>query len=281
MPHAYDRIIDQSLDYIKPILSNNVLDKDRQCTLASKYSKTITQYKFDLMTLHLDTIQSVIRSHQQLLNDLQEKLTQTCNKELIQAIQHRQQAMKDRHEIYLKHKLNTFFDEAPMTSNEYRKQFRRRRSKVFIYTKITASLPFIEVDLNLTPQQMSMLIKGLKYILPCQHHFSRKPIEDIVNEQYESISNVVKNCLRDHRISTIDERAKQAFKSLRNLLIDLYAKPLPNKLAKRAKCEHETVRSIKQLLRERPDIVIHRTDKSKVFFISVKQVISNVKQKNI
>jgi hypothetical protein len=32
---------------------------------------------------------------------------------LKQAIENRQQAMRKRHEIYLKHKLNTFFDEVP------------------------------------------------------------------------------------------------------------------------------------------------------------------------
>ena len=45
------------------------------------------------------------------------------------------------------------------------------RSQIFIYRTITASLPFIEVDLNLTAQQMSMFINGLKYIIPCQKRF--------------------------------------------------------------------------------------------------------------
>jgi hypothetical protein len=33
-----------------------------------------------------------------------------------EAIENRQQAMRKRHEIYLKHKLSTFFDEAPMAA---------------------------------------------------------------------------------------------------------------------------------------------------------------------
>ncbi|CAF1349188.1 unnamed protein product [Rotaria magnacalcarata] len=84
-----------------------------------------------------------------------------------------------------------------------------------IYTKITASLPFIEVDLNLTSKQMSMFIKGLKYVIPCQRRFSRKPIEQMVNEQYQNISTIVKNCLKDHYIPTTDLRAKQAFQELK------------------------------------------------------------------
>ena len=51
------------------------------------------------------------------------------------------------------------------------KQQRGRRSNIFIYKTICAALPFIQVDLNLTPQQMAMFINGLKYIIPCQSQF--------------------------------------------------------------------------------------------------------------
>ncbi|CAF5166656.1 unnamed protein product, partial [Rotaria magnacalcarata] len=104
-------------------------------------------------------------------------------------------------------------------------QFRRRRSNLCsIYTTITASLPFIEVDLNLTPQQMSMLIKGLKYIIPCQHRFSSQSTEEIAEKQYKNISTTVKTCLEDHGISTVDQPAKQAFQELKTLLHNLYSK---------------------------------------------------------
>ncbi|CAF5054679.1 unnamed protein product [Rotaria sp. Silwood1] len=119
LPSAYDKIINQSLDYVKPMLSNKVIDKDRRASLVSNYSKTITQYKFDFMTLTLDTIQNVIRGHQQRLVKLQNKLPQCCNQMLIEAIENRRQAMEKRHELYLKHKLHSFFDEAPTAvSNE-------------------------------------------------------------------------------------------------------------------------------------------------------------------
>ncbi|CAF3961845.1 unnamed protein product [Rotaria magnacalcarata] len=102
---------------------------------------------------------------------------------------------------------------------------RRRRSNMSIYTKITASLPLIEVDLNLTSKQISMFIKGLKYVIPCQSRFSRKPIEQIVNEQYQNISTIVKNCLKDHCIPTTDTRVKQAFQELKTSLIGIIFKP--------------------------------------------------------
>ncbi|CAF4900250.1 unnamed protein product [Rotaria sp. Silwood2] len=70
------------------------------------------------MALNLDTIQNVIRGHQQILNDLRNKLSQLCPELMIQAIENRQKAMQKRHQIYLKHKLHTFFDEVPATLNE-------------------------------------------------------------------------------------------------------------------------------------------------------------------
>ena len=83
-----------------------------------------------------------------------------------------------------------------------KKQFRRRWNNIFIYTKITASLPFIEVDLKLTAMQMLMFINGFKYIIPCQNRlFSRQSINQIVTEQYQNISTIVKNCLNDHQMS--------------------------------------------------------------------------------
>jgi len=69
------------------------------------------------MTLNLDTIQNIIRGHQQLLMNLQNKLSQYCSELLIQAIENRRQAMEKRQKLYLKHKLHTFFYEAPTTSN--------------------------------------------------------------------------------------------------------------------------------------------------------------------
>ncbi|CAM4767668.1 unnamed protein product [Rotaria magnacalcarata] len=118
LPSGIDKIINQSIAPIQLLLSNCVINKDRGASLMSSCSKTITQYKFDLMVLNIDIIQSTGRGHQQLLDDLNEKLSQFCNESLIEAIENRQQAMRKRHEIQLKHKLHSFFDEAPTTSNE-------------------------------------------------------------------------------------------------------------------------------------------------------------------
>ena len=61
------------------------------------------------MTFNLDTIQSIMRGHQEILNDLQDQLSQlSCDDQIIQTIQNRQQTMRECHEIYLQRKLNIF-----------------------------------------------------------------------------------------------------------------------------------------------------------------------------
>ena len=148
-----------------------------------------------------------------------------------------------------------------------KKQYDHHRSNVFVYKTITASSPFIEVDLKLSPQQMLMFIHGLKYVTPCQSRFSRQSIDDRVTEQYESISTTVQSCLRDHQMSTTDDRANEAFAALKCILKECHSKPVPSYLMRRAKHERNVVRSIKRLLRGRNDIVVRRTDKCKVFYI--------------
>jgi hypothetical protein len=114
---------------------------------------------------------------------------------------------------------------------------------------------------------MLMFIKGLKYIIPCQSRFSCKSIDQIVTEQCQNISTIVKNCLKDNQMSITDERAKQAFPALEHLLHELYSKQLSGKLGIRAQHEHKIVESIQRLIRQRSDIVVRRTDKSKVFYV--------------
>ena len=118
LPDGLNQLIDESLTFIKPALMNDVIDNDRRACLASKCSKTITQYKFDLMALNLDALEQTIRGHEQTLKDLQLKLFQICHDTMIQAIEKRQNLMRERHVVYLQYKLQTFFDEAPTTVNE-------------------------------------------------------------------------------------------------------------------------------------------------------------------
>ena len=64
-----------------------------------------------------------------------------------------------------------------------------------------------------------------------------------------------------------DPRAKQPFSVLQRILHELYSKTLSKSLIRRAQSEYESVRNIQYLMRQRPNIVIRRTDKNKVFYI--------------
>jgi hypothetical protein len=151
-----------------------------------------------------------------------------------------------------------------------------RRSSIFIYKTITASSPFIEVDLKLTPAQMSMFIRGFKYIIPCQSRFSHQSIDDIITEQYQKISSKVKDCLKDHRIKIVDEQATQAFSTLKRIVNEFQFQQLSKPLRSRAQHEYKIVQSIQHLIRRRLDIVVRRTDKNKVFYTPGKQKLDLV-----
>ena len=118
LPNRINKLIDQSMDHIQPMLFNSVLDKDRRAGLISNYSKTITQYKFNLISLDLNTLETIRRGHRELLVKLQETVAQLCNDKLQQAIRNHQQTMEERHKTFMEHTLRTFFDEAPTASNE-------------------------------------------------------------------------------------------------------------------------------------------------------------------
>jgi len=107
------------------MLSTSVLNKDKRPSLASQCSKTVTQYKYDLMMLTIATTENIMRGHVQMAIDLKEKLLlidnanlQMSTEELIQTIKHREEIMKKRFEKMIQYKVNTFFDEAPMASSE-------------------------------------------------------------------------------------------------------------------------------------------------------------------
>ena len=113
-----DETIDRTVEPVELLLADPAVVKDQRASFISTCSKTVTQYKFDLMTINLRIFQSKQRGHQRLLMGIQEELTQSCHESLRQAVENRRQAMVARQEHDLKHKLQTFFDDAPTTRNE-------------------------------------------------------------------------------------------------------------------------------------------------------------------
>ena len=112
-----------------------------------------------------------------------------------------------------------------------------------------------------------MLINGFQYIIPCQCRFSRTPIDQIIAEQYQNVSTIIKDCLKDNRIPIADQRAKQAFSALESIFKELQSRRISTRTRIRAQREYKLVKNIQCLLRQRPDIVIRRTDKNKIFYI--------------
>ncbi|CAF3796518.1 unnamed protein product, partial [Rotaria sp. Silwood1] len=111
-----------------------------------------------------------------------------------------------------------------------------------------------------------MLSNGRKYIIPCQSRFSRQSMDEIAKREYEAISNTTKKSLDSNQMSITDERAKQAFPKLEQIINDIYSKPLPSKLYRRARREQRRVKRLQKLLHTRPDIIVRRVDKGEGFY---------------
>ena len=77
----------------------------------------------------------------------------------------------------------------------------------------------------------------------------------------------MQECLEDNGILVNDERAKQTFQALEHIFHQCQSKKISKTLTIRAQREYRIVQQIQRLVRQRSDIVIRRTDKSKVFYI--------------
>ncbi|UJR34495.1 hypothetical protein I4U23_021903 [Adineta vaga] len=176
LPSSVDRSVDQAVDNIREMLESSVINDDERANLTSQCSKTITQFKCDVMVLTLATMENIIRGHVKEAAELKQKFlsdhshrSQLTIKELYEAIENRIETMRIR----------------------------------------------LNIQSNLTPSQMAMFIKGLQYVIPCQSRFRHRTNKQIIQEQYEMLLNTVTNCLRDNCMSASDKRAQEAFSELK------------------------------------------------------------------
>ncbi|CAF3351360.1 unnamed protein product [Rotaria sp. Silwood2] len=108
--------------------------------------------------------------------------------------------------------------------------------------------------------------KGLKFIPPCQSHFfSKKPIKQIIEQEYKRLYDENVKNLTDYTFPTDDTRAKEYFLAIKTLLEQLYMKPIPNKIARNARYLSQMIKSMQRQLRK-ANIAVGQTDKSKLFF---------------
>ena len=119
LPNDIDQAINRSVDQIQHSLSHPVLNNDQRANMISTCSKTVTQYKFDLMAINLETIQITQRDQRGVLVALQNEFRETMPTETLQqVIANRRENMIQRHVLQLQYKLQTFSDEAPMVSEK-------------------------------------------------------------------------------------------------------------------------------------------------------------------
>ncbi|CAF3757340.1 unnamed protein product [Rotaria sp. Silwood1] len=128
------------------------------------------------------------------------------------------------------------------------------------------SLYFVNTVIPLSTTELLIINKGLKFIPPCQSRFfSREPMKTIIDQEYNRLYD--ENCknLTDYTFSTKDTRAIEYFTEIKNLLEQLYTKPLPTKLKRHAKYIYKMIKSMQRKL-QKANIAVGQTDKSKLFF---------------
>jgi hypothetical protein len=128
------------------------------------------------------------------------------------------------------------------------------------------SLPIVEVATRLSSTQFAYLTNGPKYVPPCQSRFNRRPIDTMIDRDYEHIVQAFKRSFEQNYTSTSDQRAKDFFASIQSLVHRAYTSPVPPTLLRRAHYEHRMIRSIQRRLKTSNEI-IRQTDKSKVFHL--------------
>ena len=125
LPKDFDDPIDRSTENVRTMLSSSILNRDYRATLVSHCSKSVTQFKFELMTVTLATAEEIGKSHAQIAINTKQQLSsldgdrqQLRTEAFLHAIEVREATMRERAEQLLKHKLTSFFEQAPTTADD-------------------------------------------------------------------------------------------------------------------------------------------------------------------
>jgi hypothetical protein len=124
----------------------------------------------------------------------------------------------------------------------------------------------IMVDIPFTEAEHTLLACLPKYITPLQSRFSGKPIDTLVDREFEKIHANTRDCLSNYCMTASDQCAKDFFYETRSALHRLHSVPVSAKSLARAKRENQLVLGIQRKLKN-ANAIIRRTDKSKVFYI--------------
>ncbi|CAF1502413.1 unnamed protein product [Adineta steineri] len=133
---------------------------------------------------------------------------------------------------------------------------------------VLPSSAIVEVSSPFQQTHFLLLARGPKYVPKCQSYFRFHTIEDIIIREYNRMSAIIIKYLTNNCVSASDERAKVFLISLRNLLTDLYTTKLSSKLFHHSRQEYILTKDAQhKLYLTRQQIILRRTDKSKVFHL--------------
>ncbi|CAF1985491.1 unnamed protein product [Rotaria magnacalcarata] len=97
--------------------------------------------------------------------------------------------------------------------------------------------------------ELKLIARLPQYITPCQSRFSKKSLDEIVDNEFQTIRSKTTACLGDHYTSASDEHAKEFFHLIKTRLYEFRSAPLSHKLMARAKHENQLVFSIQRKLK--------------------------------
>lgn len=278
--HLYIKRIPKSLDYldqsyvkIKNKLAMPIFNQNTRTTILTRHQKIIAQNKCDLITLQISLNEAAVRGYYQYGQDEKKKLIsrmkqdpdrQTVVEQFIQAIEQRQKHIRQYKQYLTQRRIRFFYHR----SDDRRPRWNRRGYRINQYWNILPSSPIIEAYSKLTSEQLALLARGPKYVPPCQSRFVKnEKREKLIKQEHENIMHTIKDFFRQNAYCVSDKRIEEFSTDLKNLLETLSTKKLSRKLRTRAKREHKLVVGVRRYLHQCRQVILRRTDKSKVFHL--------------
>ncbi|CAF4079492.1 unnamed protein product [Rotaria sp. Silwood2] len=278
--HLYIKRLPKSFDYldqprrkVENTLSNSIYNNNIRTTLSTRHKKIIAQNKCDLMKFHISLAEAAVRSYQQIAEKekqnlfnrmVADPLRQSMANSLKEDIERRQKHIQQQIQYITKRRICFFYHR----SDDRRQKWNRRSYCLDTYWDILPSSPIIEVFSHLTSEQLALLAYGPKYVPPCQSRFfSKKKREKIIEQEYQTIMYKITEFFREHSFNVSEKRVNEFSIDFKSLLQRLYTKNISRKLYIRAKREHKLMMSIRHYLHRYQQVILRRTDKSKVFHL--------------
>ena len=125
LPASFN-LLDHSIDNTEKLLKHPLLDKDKRTTLSSEREKTIADFKYKLMIVHITTAEEIVRSHTRIIANAKQNLITASGRQtplpkslvtILNAIAARQSNIINRAQSINKQQIS-FFGHAPAVIEE-------------------------------------------------------------------------------------------------------------------------------------------------------------------